>query len=85
MGDTHRSLSGAANRFFIEWHNLLSGLLREAKQVGELNKDTDCDALSSLVMSAMEGAILICKASKNPTSLLKTVEALKSVITSRRA
>ena len=84
VGDTNRGLSDAINRFFIEWHALLSSLLGEAKEVGELRKETDCDALSRLIMSAMEGAILICKVSKDPASLLKTVETLKSIIASHR-
>ena len=84
MGDTNRGLSDAINRFFIEWHALLSRLFGEAKEVGELREETDCDALSRLIMSAMEGAILICKVSKDPVSLLKTVETLKCVIASHR-
>jgi hypothetical protein len=85
VGDTHRGLSGAINRFFIEWHALLSSLLAEAREAGELRKQTDCDALSRLIMSAIDGAILICKVSKDPTSFLRTVEVLKSVIASHRA
>lgn len=85
MGDTHRGLSDAINQFFIEWHALLSSLLTEARVVGGLRKETDCNALSRLIMSAMEGAILICKVSKDPASFLKTVETLKSVVASHRA
>ncbi len=85
MGDTNRGLSDAVNRFFIEWHALLSRLLGEAKEAGELRKETDCDALSRLIISGLEGAILICKVSKDSGSLLKTVETLKSVIASHRA
>lgn len=84
MGDTNRGLSDSVNRFFIEWHALLSRLLGEAIEVGELRKETDCDALSRLIMSTVEGAILICKVSKDPASLLKTVETLKSVLASHR-
>ena len=85
MGDTNRGLSDAINRFFIEWHALMSSLLGEAKEIGELRKETDCDALSRLIISAIEGAILICKVSKDSGSLLKTVETLKSVIASHKA
>jgi hypothetical protein len=84
VGDTNRGLSDAINRFFIEWHALLSRLLGEAKEAGELRKETDCDALSRFIMSAMEGAILICKVSKDPSSFLRTVETLKSVIASHK-
>jgi hypothetical protein len=85
VGDTHRGLSGAINRFFIEWHALLSSLLAKAREAGELRKQTDCDALSRLIMSTMEGAILICKVSKDSASFLNTVETLKCVIASHRA
>ena len=68
----------------MEWHALLSGLLGKAKEAGELRKETDSDALSRLIMSALEGAILICKVSKDPASFLKTVETLKCVIASHR-
>jgi hypothetical protein len=85
VGDTNRGLSDAINRFFIEWHALMSSLLGEAKEIGELRKETDCDALSRLIISAIEGAILICKVSKDSGSLLKTVETLKSVIASHKA
>ena len=50
-----------------------------------LKKDTDCDSLSRLVMSTLEGAILICKASRDAGSLRKTIETLKSVISIHRA
>jgi len=63
----------------------MSSLLGEAKEIGELRKETDCDALSRLIISAIEGAILICKVSKDSGSLLKTVETLKSVIASHKA
>lgn len=45
-----------------------------------LRADTDCDVLGRLVMSTAEGAILICKASKDKEALLETIQALKSVI-----
>jgi hypothetical protein len=84
VGDTNRGLSEAINQFFIEWHAVLSRLLGEAKEAGGLTKETDCDALSRLIISSIEGAILICKVSKDSGSLLKTVETLKSVIASHR-
>lgn len=80
MGDIHRGLSEAVNRFFVQWHAMLCNLFEEAKALGGLKRDTDHNALSRLIMSALEGAILICKASKDPASLSKTAETLKSVI-----
>ena len=75
----------AANRFFIQWHELLVRFFEEAKKQGELRQDTDSDALGRLVMSTVEGAILICKASKDPDGLRKTIGTLKSMIAACKA
>ena len=80
MGDSHRELADAINRFFREWHQWLFRLLTEAKEDGMLRPDTDCDSLGRLIMSTVEGAILICKASKDKVGLLQTIQALKSAI-----
>ena len=50
-----------------------------------LRADTDCDVLGRLVMSTVEGAILICKASKDKEALLETIQALKSVMREYKA
>jgi len=59
---------------------LLVRLFEEAKRLGKLRAEVDPDALSKLVMSTVEGAILICKASKDRASLKTTTETLKWVI-----
>jgi hypothetical protein len=67
------------------WHQWLTGLLEEARNKGILRPNTDCDALSRVIVSTLEGAILICKASKDEASLLKTAQGLKSVISGYRS
>ena len=64
---------------------MLLDLFADAKKSGILKEDADEEALSRLVMSCVEGAILISKASKDTESLVKTVDALKSVIARCRA
>jgi hypothetical protein len=64
---------------------LLVRLFNEAKDMGKLGQSADCEALSRLIMSTVEGAILICKASKDQESLTKTIDTLKSVIKGFRA
>lgn len=48
--------------------------------MGKLRKEANSASLSRLVMSSVEGAILICKASKDAESMRQTVDTLKSVI-----
>lgn len=52
--------------------------------MGKLKPDADSDGLSRLLMSSIEGALLICKASKDTESFRKTAEALKSAISLQR-
>ncbi len=56
----------------------------QARTMGILKPDADSDALSRLVMSSIEGALMLCKASKDTESFKKTAEALKSMISSQR-
>ncbi|MDY6881861.1 MAG: TetR family transcriptional regulator C-terminal domain-containing protein [Desulfatiglans sp.] len=80
LGDTHRKLALAAHNFFVTWQKVLLGLFQEATERGQLKKDTDYDGLSALIMSGIEGGILISKASKDKEAILKTIGALKAVI-----
>jgi hypothetical protein len=59
---------------------LLVRLFEEARRLGKLNPEVDPGALGKLVMSTVEGAILICKASKDGASLKTTTETLKWLI-----
>jgi hypothetical protein len=68
------------NRFFIFWNEFLVELFDQANQAGKSASPIDSDALSRLVISSIEGALLLCKASKDPDALRKTGEALKSVV-----
>ena len=56
------------------------GLFDQANQAGKSASRIDSDALSRLVISSIEGALLLCKASKDPDALRRTGEALKSVV-----
>lgn len=68
------------NRFFLFWHEFLLELFDQTDQVGKAAWRINPDALSRLVISSIEGALLLCKASKDPDALRRTGEALKSVV-----
>jgi hypothetical protein len=68
------------NRFFHFWNEFLVELFDQANQASKSEWRIDSDALSRLVISSIEGALLLCKASKDPDALKKTGEALKSVV-----
>ncbi|WP_272913409.1 LmrA/YxaF family transcription factor [Desulfomonile tiedjei] len=80
LGDSNRVLAQSANRFFVLWGELLRSHFDRAKAQGCLEPDADTDGLSRLVMSTIEGALLLCKASKDTEAFKKTAEALKQAI-----
>ncbi|MBI4966347.1 MAG: hypothetical protein HY913_23915 [Desulfomonile tiedjei] len=77
LGDSNQDLAKSANRFFDWWATLLTNLFDEAKALGKVPEGSDGDALSRLVICTIEGALLVCKASKDTESFKRTAEALK--------
>jgi TetR/AcrR family transcriptional regulator, transcriptional repressor for nem operon len=84
-GDSEPPIAQAAAKFFIIWEEMITRLLEQARQQGRLDPSSDVQALARLVTSAMEGALLIAKAGKDPSHLKQTVDALLDLLGSRRA
>ena len=63
---------------------MLLSLLEQAKEQQSLKTDTDCEALTHLIMSTIEGAILICKASGDLQAFEKTTDTLMAVVYSHK-
>jgi hypothetical protein len=80
LGDTNESLAQEASKFFSLWGDMLAGLFEQARSQGRLKQDVDSVALAHLVMSTIEGALLICKASKDTASFKQSLEALKRLL-----
>lgn len=84
VGESNAVLAEAANRFFVAWAGMLTDLFDEAKATGRLTPDADSTALSQLVISSIEGTLILHKASKSSEIFTKIGEALKLVIKSLR-
>lgn len=84
LGDTHRDLALKANRFFARWKALIVSLLEQGKEQGRLRPETDGEALAGLIVSSLEGALLICKASKDPALLTQTQATLAALVASQQ-
>lgn len=80
MGDSDPELAGRANRFFVRWREMIAGLLHEARQAGRLGPQTDCAALAGLMVSALEGALLMCKAARDGAQLRQTADTLLALL-----
>lgn len=63
------------NGTFVELQQALSACLRAAAAAGEITADTDCDEVAGFIMSSMQGATLLAKAtrSKAPVERFKRI------------
>ncbi|MCB2187176.1 MAG: hypothetical protein KQJ78_12205 [Deltaproteobacteria bacterium] len=62
MGGTGHDLAGYSAGFFARWRELITGLLREAQDQGRLPLRADPAALAGLLVSSLEGGIMMAKA-----------------------
>lgn len=63
--------------FFSATRALLRSLLERAKAAGEVRADLDCDAAAGLVLSLMEGAVLLDKAAQERREIDNALAFLK--------
>jgi len=66
----------------MRWKELLLSLIGQAKDKGLIRAETDDDALALLIMSVIEGSLLICKAGKDTDQFQQTAVILKTIIAS---
>lgn len=84
VGDSNRVLAEAVHGFFAAWIDLLAGLFEEAKTLGLVDKDLDGEAFGHLIVSSLEGILIIHKASHDPAAYTKTRKALKELLAGLR-
>lgn len=58
-------LQGCASSGFTEWQGMISEVLREAVERGDLPKSTKTEALAGFVLNSWEGALLRSQADKS--------------------
>jgi TetR/AcrR family transcriptional repressor of nem operon len=91
IGNLGQELAGQNERFrarleevFRSWQVLFAACLREARECGELSRDTDPDGLAEFILSAWEGAILHAKVMKSPSLLQRFIAILFETVLNPR-
>ena len=80
LGDTNPELARSANRFFVQWKALIVSLLEQARAAGQFNRDVDLDAFAHLIMSTIEGALLISRASGDVDTFVKAGNSIRNMV-----
>lgn len=77
MSDINPKFAKIIHYFFIRWAQILEGYLQEAIKSGELKTPFTPQQLAGLIIAAIEGGIMMARASKDEKDLVDCVESLK--------
>jgi len=66
---------------FNSYLNLIGSLITEAKREGDISNKIDPVIMSSIIMSQIEGAILLDKVNQKPKNLDDSINFIKQVLT----
>ena len=80
--DAHPALKERAAVASTEWLRLVGSLVREGVGSGELRPDVDARATASVVVAALEGAVMLGKLHDDPAHMERTIGHLKGYLKS---
>jgi TetR/AcrR family transcriptional repressor of nem operon len=82
MSDLNEEFRGKVSRFFSEWVESVSGCLQRAKDLGIFEKDLDCRSAAEAVVSLYEGAVMLARARRDASVLLRAGRMAQSLLES---
>ena len=80
--DAHPALKDRAAVASTEWLRLVGSLVREGVGSGELRSGVDARAVASVVVAALEGAIMLGRLHDDPAHMRRTIQHLKDYLQS---
>ena len=80
MADKNDSLSQMVKHVFDRWASILSNIIRDAQKTGEIRRDIDSLVLANLIVSSLEGGIMLSRLEKKGEPLSQTIFALDTML-----
>jgi len=80
LSDTKEVFRIALSRFFEQWRLKIERCIREGVEKGELRPDIPAETLSELILSHLEGAILMVKTRKTIVPLQRGAETILKIL-----
>jgi TetR/AcrR family transcriptional repressor of nem operon len=74
MSHDHEDFRVLLAEAFKSWSSLIAGQLEEMKAGGCMPEDFDCTAFADFSISAIEGAIMMSKVTRNPAPMLNSID-----------
>ena len=82
MSISSKDVRHKVHGIFTSYQQLFSQLLFKAKQQQEVLDTINCDETAELILSMVEGALILDKAKQQPTALPKAIKFLKTYLKS---
>lgn len=80
LSTSSREVRNKLKDVFGSYLSLIGSLLTEAKEAGDISSKIDPTTMSSIIMSQIEGAILLDKANQKPKNLDDSINFIKQVL-----
>ena len=80
MGDANSRFSERVHEVFSKWTALLTDLLVEATEVGELKTEISPEILAKHIVATIEGGIMLSKVSKKEGDLRDCLQSLRILL-----
>jgi len=81
LSTASQNIRNKLKEVFASYIGLFESLLTEAKEAGEVSDHIDPATMSPIIMSQIEGAILLDKANQEPKNLDNSIKFIKQVLT----
>jgi AcrR family transcriptional regulator len=78
--DTHPALRERAQQGMNHWRNLISRIIQKGMEKGEIKSETDADEVATIIISALEGAIMMSKLYGDRVHIQRVVKHLEKYI-----
>lgn len=81
LSTSSKEVRNKLKHVFDSYLSLIGSLLTSAKESGEIAKHIEPDTMSAIIMSQIEGAILLDKANQVPKNVDTSIKFIKQVLT----
>lgn len=80
--DAHAALRERVRRAVEEWRGIVAGAAREGVESGELARGVDPEELATVIVSTLEGAVMLCRLYRDPEHMRRATNHLESYVRS---
>jgi len=82
LAQTHPAIRGCCEESFNHWTKGIASLLRAAKEKHQPSSDFEPDSVATMMLSLIQGSLVVAKARQNPDVLVQNVKHFRSFIES---